>query len=86
MKCEAGREKDLADLREAFLGHLLRLSDDGQVYAWGGNEYLQCAVQQGQRDITSPVPSVPYLRVSGCMRVRGAFPAAVPVHAPLCGC
>ncbi|KAK9838506.1 hypothetical protein WJX81_003780 [Elliptochloris bilobata] len=35
----------------------------GLVYAWGGNEYGQCGVHWGARDVVEPAPCVPSLRV-----------------------
>ena len=35
-----------------------------QAYAWGGNEYGQCGVQLDQRDVLTPQPCVPHLRVT----------------------
>ena len=43
----------------------MALTDSGQVFAWGGNEYLQCGVAQEQRDIVSPVLCVPDIKVRG---------------------
>lgn len=43
--------------------HCLALSDAGRVYAWGGNEYLQCGVEPKQRDVVVPTPCVPELQV-----------------------
>eukprot|EP00197_Chlamydomonas_leiostraca_P014556 CAMPEP_0202864320 /NCGR_PEP_ID=MMETSP1391-20130828/4611_1 /ASSEMBLY_ACC=CAM_ASM_000867 /TAXON_ID=1034604 /ORGANISM="Chlamydomonas leiostraca, Strain SAG 11-49" /LENGTH=825 /DNA_ID=CAMNT_0049544055 /DNA_START=66 /DNA_END=2539 /DNA_ORIENTATION=+ len=43
--------------------HCLALSDTGQMFAWGGNEYLQCAVDPEKRDVVTPVPCLPQLRV-----------------------
>lgn len=37
----------------------MALSERGAVYAWGGNEYLQCGVDAGKRDILSPVLVAP---------------------------
>lgn len=33
------------------------------MYAWGGNEYGQCGVHWGARDVVEPTPCVPSLRV-----------------------
>ena len=33
------------------------------MYAWGGNEYGQCGVHWGARDVVEPAPCVPSLRV-----------------------
>ena len=35
----------------------------GLVYAWGGNEYGQCGVNWGARDVVEPAPCAPSLRV-----------------------
>ena len=43
--------------------HCLALSKDGGVFAWGGNEYLQCGTDPDRRDILTPVPCVPFLKV-----------------------
>ena len=49
--------------------HCLALSDGGQVYAWGGNEYGQCGgagAADGAppaRDLLAPRPCLPQLRV-----------------------
>ncbi|KAG1674128.1 hypothetical protein FOA52_015758 [Chlamydomonas sp. UWO 241] len=43
--------------------HCLALSDTGQVYAWGGNEYLQCGSEPDKRDIVCPILCVPHLKV-----------------------
>ena len=39
------------------------LAAGGLVYAWGGNEYGQCGVHWGARDVVEPTPCVPSLRV-----------------------
>ncbi|MEW5298972.1 MAG: hypothetical protein WDW36_002037 [Sanguina aurantia] len=44
--------------------HCLALGDNGALYAWGGNEYVQCGVDAEQRDIVSPVLAVPQLKVT----------------------
>lgn len=36
--------------------HCLAVSNTGQAYAWGGNEYGQCGVAQGKRDVPEPAP------------------------------
>lgn len=39
--------------------HCLALSETGHMYAWGGNEYMQCGVPRDQkdgRDIVTPIP------------------------------
>lgn len=36
---------------------------DGKVYAWGGNEYLQCGVDGEEKNIVSPTICVPHLKV-----------------------
>ena len=36
--------------------HCLAVSNTGQAYAWGGNEYGQCGVAQGKRDVPEPTP------------------------------
>ena len=36
--------------------HCLAVSNTGQAYAWGGNEYMQCGVAQGKRDVPEPTP------------------------------
>ncbi len=36
--------------------HCLAVSNAGQAYAWGGNEYGQCGVAQGKRDVPEPTP------------------------------
>lgn len=36
--------------------HCLAVSHTGQAYAWGGNEYGQCGVAQGKRDVPEPSP------------------------------
>ncbi|KAF5827001.1 regulator of chromosome condensation 1/beta-lactamase-inhibitor protein II [Dunaliella salina] len=43
--------------------HCLALSSSGQVYAWGGNEYNQCAVNPELRDVLIPTPCLPQLKV-----------------------
>ncbi|KAI8473148.1 MAG: regulator of chromosome condensation 1/beta-lactamase-inhibitor protein II [Monoraphidium minutum] len=43
--------------------HCLALSEEGQVYAWGGNEYNQCGLQDPSRDVLTPRPCMPQLRV-----------------------
>lgn len=43
--------------------HALALDAEGCVYAWGGNEYNQCAVDAAQRDVVLPTRCVPDLRV-----------------------
>lgn len=41
------RPVDAAMELQAAIGgwHCLALSEEGQVYAWGGNEYNQCGLQ-----------------------------------------
>ena len=39
--------------------HCLAVSTSGQAYAWGGNEYGQCGVSQGKRDVPEPTPCLP---------------------------
>ena len=39
--------------------HCLAVSNTGQAYAWGGNEYGQCGVAQGKRDVPEPTPCIP---------------------------
>ena len=46
--------------------HCLALSDTGQAYAWGGNEYGQCGQPSEQRDIQVPAKCVPHLKVVQC--------------------
>lgn len=38
--------------------HCLALTDRGTMFAWGGNEYGQCALEAGLtgRDIVEPLP------------------------------
>mmetsp|Transcript_13602 Transcript_13602/g.29116 ORF Transcript_13602/g.29116 Transcript_13602/m.29116 type:complete len:631 (-) Transcript_13602:438-2330(-) len=43
--------------------HCLALAEGGQLFAWGGNEYLQCGVMPEKRDIVEPVICVPHLKV-----------------------
>mmetsp|Transcript_27994 Transcript_27994/g.61263 ORF Transcript_27994/g.61263 Transcript_27994/m.61263 type:complete len:471 (-) Transcript_27994:159-1571(-) len=49
--------------------HCLALGSQGEVYAWGGNEYTQCAVEQTaldkeeRRDVCLPIPILPMLKV-----------------------
>lgn len=52
-------------LPQAAIGgwHCLALSQSGQVYSWGGNEYQQCGVDDNARDIMHPQPCLPHLRV-----------------------
>ncbi|GMH45717.1 hypothetical protein BSKO_13680 [Bryopsis sp. KO-2023] len=71
--CDKGRKrkpKKVSALRgvkvvQAAVGgwHTLVLDQAGKVYAWGGNEYVQCGVDADTRDIMTPVPCVPQLRV-----------------------
>lgn len=42
--------------------HCLAVSDEGHVYAWGGNEYEQCALDGTERDIIRPVRVLPQMR------------------------
>ncbi|KAK9811056.1 hypothetical protein WJX73_009758 [Symbiochloris irregularis] len=44
--------------------HCLAVNDEGQAYAWGGNEYGQCGIEEAGRDIETPTPCVPNLRVT----------------------
>lgn len=39
--------------------HCLGLADTGQVFAWGGNEYLQCGNEPSKRDILTPIICLP---------------------------
>lgn len=56
--------KDVRITQVALGGwHCLALSKEGQVYAWGGNEYLQCGIDEGYRDVLLPTMCVPNLRV-----------------------
>ena len=43
--------------------HCLAVSNTGQAYAWGGNEYGQCGVAQGKRDVPEPSPCLPQHKV-----------------------
>lgn len=43
--------------------HCLAVSNTGQAYAWGGNEYGQCGVAQGRRDVPEPTPCLPQHKV-----------------------
>lgn len=43
--------------------HCLAVSNTGQAYAWGGNEYGQCGVAQGKRDVPEPTPCLPDQKV-----------------------
>lgn len=43
--------------------HCLAVSNTGQAYAWGGNEYGQCGVAQGSRDVSEPAPCLPQHKV-----------------------
>lgn len=43
--------------------HCLALTDQGQLFSWGGNEYQQCGVEPEKRDIVSPLPCLSHLRV-----------------------
>lgn len=43
--------------------HCLAVSNAGQAYAWGGNEYGQCGVAQGSRDVPEPMPCLPQHKV-----------------------
>lgn len=44
--------------------HCLGLADTGQVFAWGGNEYLQCGDEPSKRDILTPIICLPQVRVT----------------------
>jgi len=54
-------------IMQAHIGgwHSLAVSEDGQAFAFGGNEYLQCGVQNppDERDIITPVACLPTIRV-----------------------
>lgn len=52
--------------------HCLAVTDDGQVYAWGGNEYSQCGLEEAARDILTPQLCMPHLRVKQARRVAPA--------------
>jgi alpha-tubulin suppressor-like RCC1 family protein len=41
----------------------MALSQDGRMFSWGGNEYLQCGVEPGKRDVVSPMPCLPTFKV-----------------------
>eukprot|EP00210_Caulerpa_lentillifera_P006549 g6254.t1 len=43
--------------------HCLALDNEGRVYAWGGNEYMQCSFDSSTRDILNPTHIVPQLTV-----------------------
>lgn len=43
--------------------HCLAVSNTGQAYAWGGNEYGQCGVAEGKRDVPQPSPCLPQHKV-----------------------
>lgn len=43
--------------------HCLALDSEGKVYAWGGNEYMQCSLDLANRDILTPTLIVPDLVV-----------------------
>ena len=44
--------------------HCLAVAENGQAYAWGGNEYGQCGLPLDQRDVRVPTPCVPRLDVT----------------------
>eukprot|EP00271_Cylindrocystis_brebissonii_P001995 TRINITY_DN1234_c0_g2_i1.p1 TRINITY_DN1234_c0_g2~~TRINITY_DN1234_c0_g2_i1.p1 ORF type:complete len:774 (+),score=158.02 TRINITY_DN1234_c0_g2_i1:215-2536(+) len=61
--------KALAGIRvvQAAIGgwHCLAVDEQGQVYAWGGNEYGQCAIKSGKvtrRDIPVPLHIATHLK------------------------
>lgn len=43
--------------------HCLAVTDNYQAYAWGGNEYGQCGVDQHKRDLQRPTPCLQGKRV-----------------------
>ncbi|PSC75605.1 ultraviolet-B receptor UVR8-like [Micractinium conductrix] len=51
-------------IKQASIGgwHVLALDEDGQCWAWGGNEYGQCAPNE-PRDCLTPVRCLPGMRV-----------------------
>ncbi|GJP30282.1 hypothetical protein CLOM_g446 [Closterium sp. NIES-68] len=71
--CQVEAIKDEKIVQAAIGGwHCLALNEKGTAFSWGGNEYGQCAAKvadklQGNklsaRDILSPFPCVPQLRV-----------------------
>eukprot|EP01025_Chloroclados_australasicus_P016188 TRINITY_DN18019_c0_g1_i2.p1 TRINITY_DN18019_c0_g1~~TRINITY_DN18019_c0_g1_i2.p1 ORF type:complete len:499 (-),score=79.40 TRINITY_DN18019_c0_g1_i2:435-1931(-) len=47
--------KDVQIAQVAIGGwHCLALSEKGEVFAWGGNEYFQCGLEVDKRDIVTP--------------------------------
>eukprot|EP00798_Chlamydomonas_sp_ICE-L_P002659 gene2659-17125_t len=43
--------------------HCLALNSTGQMFSWGGNEYMQCGMDADKRDIVTPVMCLPQLKV-----------------------
>lgn len=60
--------------------HCLAVSEEGQAYSWGGNEYMQCGVDSGdKRDIILPVACLPRLKI--CQVAAGGMHSlALTVH------
>lgn len=44
--------------------HCLAVTESGQAFAWGGNEYGQCGLPTERRDIRVPTPCVTHLKVT----------------------
>ena len=61
------RIQGLRDVRvvQVALGgwHALALDKEGRCWAWGGNEYSQCAGESAVRDVLEPRECMPQLRV-----------------------
>ncbi|CAD7696720.1 unnamed protein product [Ostreobium quekettii] len=43
--------------------HCLAVTENNRVYAWGGNEYFQCGVNEEEKNIVKPTICVPHLQV-----------------------